>query len=322
LHVIDDDLRSTWLRLDLADQPIVTYDESRRWMFGTRERLVAWGLLREASAADGVPCDSCDEGHFLTPDLREHPLTGEMMAIAKCPQCGRIEIELDRLRQWEIAADGLAVALTASLGATKPPVEDGSRRVWFLGTIQRASRLLDVFLARGLMRPDAAAIIDAAARLQAGRHPVVIVPHRLPPVGFWRRPVAATAALAEIASAGEDGIIVRWEQVLDAVEELAPSVARDGHADAALPALTETELAVLEAMASSVSKTMLLIDITTVAGYGKSATQAALKRLRSLGLVAKPAGMQRKGDAITAEGRAFLDRHRREAALPGGLRRA
>ncbi len=105
------------------------------------------------------------------------------------------------------------------------------------------------------------------------------------------------------------------------MEEVAATVARDGHAEAALPALTESELAVLEAMASSVSKTMLLIDITTVAGYGKSATQAALKRLRSLGLVAKPAGMQRKGDAITAEGRAFLDRHRHATASPGGLRR-
>lgn len=306
--MIDDDLRSTWLWLDLADQPLVTYDESRRWTSSTPERLVGWGLLREVGAADAVPCDSCVEGHWLTPDLREHPLSGKMMAIAKCPQCGRIEMELDRLRQWEIAADGLAALLAASLGVTKPPVEDGSRRVWFLGTIQRAGRLLDVFLARGLLRPDAAAIINAAGRFQASRHPVVVVPYQLPPIGFWQRPVVAVVALSEIASAGDDGIFVRWEQVLDAVEEPVPCVTRDGYAAVSSPALTETELAVLEALASSVSRTMLLIDITTVAGYGRSATQAALKRLRSLGLVAKPPGMQRKGDAITAEGRVFLGR--------------
>jgi DNA-binding MarR family transcriptional regulator len=323
--VIDDDLRSTWLRLDLAEQPLVTYDESRRWSPDTLDRLLAWGLLRKVSVADAVPCDSCDEGHMLTPDLRDHPLTGELMAIAKCPECGRIEIELARLQQWEIAADGLATQLATSLGMTRQPVEDGSRRIWFLGTVQRDGRFLDIFLARGLTRPNATRVIDAAGRFQASRQPVVIVPYWLPPIGFWRRSVAATAALSEIAAAGEVGIDIRWEQVLDAVEDQGPYITEDARgatSTAELSPLTETEFDVLQALASSANKTMLLIDITTVAGYGKSATQAALKRLRSLGLVAKPAGMQRKGDAITAEGRAFLDRHRCVTASPGGLRRA
>lgn len=78
--------------------------------------------------------------------------------------------------------------------------------------------------------------------------------------------------------------------------------------DAAIDALPERELAILEAMASNAHQTMLITDIVTAGGYSKTATKDALGRLEELGLVGRPPGTKRKGMAMTRAGREFLQR--------------
>jgi DNA-binding MarR family transcriptional regulator len=72
-------------------------------------------------------------------------------------------------------------------------------------------------------------------------------------------------------------------------------------------ALTQTELHILRAFGAEPGRCMTLSEVMAAGGYGKSATSRSLRRLRELGLIAKPPGTSRKGDSITAAGAAFLD---------------
>ena len=76
-------------------------------------------------------------------------------------------------------------------------------------------------------------------------------------------------------------------------------------------ALTKTQRDVLEALAESPHETMHLAEVVEASGYRKHATREALTRLRSLGLAHRPQG-ERRGDALTAKGRALLDELKRK----------
>ena len=65
---------------------------------GLLNALTKSSLLEELSPIDLVACDGCPDAHMLDVDLCEYP-TGTT-GMAKCPACGRVEVPLDRLRQW------------------------------------------------------------------------------------------------------------------------------------------------------------------------------------------------------------------------------
>lgn len=93
-------------------------------------------------------------------------------------------------------------------------------------------------------------------------------------------------------------------EVLGRLAEEALSVASTAFADVIL---MPSDLEILQAMAEKKESLMLLPAIMAAAGYRKLATRESLERLRRLGLVAKPKGTERKGDAITGRGREYLE---------------
>ncbi len=92
-------------RLRIPDSEIITADETEDWPTGKLDELVEAGVLAEIQHSKGVVCRECAENCFREPDIRTNPETGEATGIFVCarnPDIGRIEVDLDRLRQWRI----------------------------------------------------------------------------------------------------------------------------------------------------------------------------------------------------------------------------
>jgi len=115
-------------RLRTYDSEIVTADETADWPEGKLDELVSEGILNEIQHASGVVCDQCEENCFIEPaDIRTNPDTGKTIGVFVCPRnpdIGRMEINLDRLRQWRINKDKLQ-----QLGLLKKEAKRQKRRI-------------------------------------------------------------------------------------------------------------------------------------------------------------------------------------------------
>jgi hypothetical protein len=96
-----------------------------------------------------------------------------------------VEVPLQRLKQWEINFEGLAVAVASGLDLAGAVEEIAARRLWFLGKAAIGGRVREFFLARGLTWIDAEKILGGSARLNAACTAVVLVPGKVPPDKVW-----------------------------------------------------------------------------------------------------------------------------------------
>lgn len=98
-------LRQLADRLRTYDSEIITADETADWPEGRLDELVSEGILSEIQPASGLVCDKCEENCYIEPDIRTIPKTGKAVGVFVCtrnPDIGRIEVDLNRLRQWQI----------------------------------------------------------------------------------------------------------------------------------------------------------------------------------------------------------------------------
>lgn len=211
--------------LDRCEQPLISYDDTQGWLSGSFDALLAQGLLRDCEPGTQVPCPGCDENHMLDVEIRRYP--ERTVGVAKCPDCGRVEVELDRLRVWEPHFDGLAAALAAGLGFSGGPTLLTPGRISLLGAVMKPSGTLDVFLARGLSWEDSDPVIKQTERLQTAQTPVVIVPRRQPPeaLRFNVRPTILT--LAEHVRWDAEASRLDFSALAAAIRQLLPPVAEE-----------------------------------------------------------------------------------------------
>ena len=104
-------------RLQVYDGDIIRADETKDWPEGKLDELIKTGVLTEIQHSKGVVCDECEENCFIEPDIRTNPDTGNATGVFICtrnPDIGRIEVDLNRLRQWKISGEKLE-----ALGYTK-----------------------------------------------------------------------------------------------------------------------------------------------------------------------------------------------------------
>jgi len=198
-------------RLDLQDGAIFPADEVARWPQGTLDRLVATGLIREIAPADGLVCDHCEEACYITPSVQEDPRTGKPVGVFFCTaneEVGRFTVDVERLRQWEVSADGLAQALAQALPAVGGVREIVAGRVYWLGRVVLGGKSREVFLGRGLAWSDGPTVLAQAKRLTAAKAPVVLVPTVLPLEDVWNGRVCVVRSLAEVARFTNSGLSV------------------------------------------------------------------------------------------------------------------
>jgi len=303
-----DPLPSILRRLDWLEDSAYPFDEVKRWPSGALERLLAAGIIRKTNPAREVTCGNCADGCLIMPDIVEDPRTGQMVCTGWChdpEDGGLVTFSVDRLRLWEPHFEGLASHVARELGTTGGVSTVVAGRVCLMGALVSDGGCRDLFLARGLTWPDAGGVIAQADRLRASASPVILVPDQMPPLDFWQTLRPAVASLMEALVETDGPPRLDPGMLLGRIGQVAP-VRHEGEPQAETPVLTRTERDVLEALGASPHESMLLVELAAAAGYGRHATRTALQRLRALGLVAKPRGKRRKGDAIAPAGRDLL----------------
>jgi hypothetical protein len=102
---VDEFLKQLAQRLQVPDAEVISADDVAEWPDGKLDELLAQGILTEIEPAKGVVCDQCEENCFIEPSLRTLPDNNKTIGIFVCtrnPDIGRIEVDLDRLKQWKI----------------------------------------------------------------------------------------------------------------------------------------------------------------------------------------------------------------------------
>ncbi|MCA9250651.1 MAG: MarR family transcriptional regulator [Phycisphaerales bacterium] len=250
---------------------------------------------------------------MLEPDIRKYPTLDRQVCVAKCPECGRVQFELEQLQQWTPNIEGLAshLAGTSNLGIATSLV---ASRCWRLGTIHRNDVYREVFFARGLTWDDAKDVVTQADRLSKSAAPLLLVPALIPDTSLWRRFIPACAALTEISVLTSSALQVDWNSLLQIPITCAMESSGGGlpnqTGEEALRAivLTDAERTVLQALAQKKDSTFTLVELEDAAGYRKHTTSKAVKRLIDLGLAVRPGRTKRKGLGITSFGSAYLER--------------
>lgn len=190
------------LILRLAERPgglpIFTSDDTRPWASNARDTLTGQGILKAVESTELVDCDGCIEQHPLDVEIREYP-TG-MLGVAKCLTCGRVNIPLDRLRQWQLDPIELARSVIAAIDSPGPFDEIITNRVWSIGSISSDETPRDIFIARGLDWPDAREIVRQAKPLRRSPAPLVLTYATIPNPAVWGGFRPAAESLANICT--------------------------------------------------------------------------------------------------------------------------
>jgi len=108
---VNDYLAKLAERLQVPEAEIISADETTNWPTGKLDELVEAGVLAEIQHSKGVVCSECEENCTIEPDIRTNPETGEAIGVFVCtrnPDIGRIEVDLNRLRQWRISAQKMS----------------------------------------------------------------------------------------------------------------------------------------------------------------------------------------------------------------------
>jgi len=116
-------------RLQISGADIITADEIAGWPEGKLDELITAGMLTEIEHGKWVVCDQCEQNCYIEPTIRTYWQDGQEKTIGvftctRNPDIGRIEVDLNRLRQWKINGEKLE-----ALGYTKTKAKKRKRRI-------------------------------------------------------------------------------------------------------------------------------------------------------------------------------------------------
>ena len=177
-------------RFRIPDGDIVTADEAQDWPHGRFQECLDKGILEPIEPGTTVVCDQCDQHCSIEPQRRTDPQTRRVVGVHICMRegaGGRIEIDLDRLRQWRISKRKLSKLgyLRGEGGGTlkRTRQEERTNEALLLCTtlLQHHG-----FSSEHInFRP--ATQEELAKNLKWKQHKVSRVIHRSMPAGFWKR---------------------------------------------------------------------------------------------------------------------------------------
>ncbi len=194
-------------------------DDLDAWHEGIAEELSALGILKEVATAFHVVCDACAEGHIEPVDRVEYP-DGTVRFFIRCPENGRVEVPSARLRQWGLDFDCLAVLLNEAMGGTGTPDCLSPDRLWRIGKARVRGRSREIYLARGLLWPDA---VDVVKQARIRRDSVVFVLGGLPEDALCGATPPHRMEFGHVVSVGSAGLCVDLDHI-EAQVELAEEV--------------------------------------------------------------------------------------------------
>lgn len=259
-----DPLHLIWPLLEFP-HPIVTNAAIAGWPPGIRQKLVDLRFLIPAENASRVLCPECGQ-HEEEVVVAEGP-GDQPRYFVPCPEVMRAHVSADDLQQWTVHASAIAEALATTLGLSGRCTELAPDRLWRLGRTNWQGESRDLMFARGLHWDDATGV---RAEIVRGRKPIVFVPGRLPPDGFWRRSVPPVLMLSQFTSFRDDEIEVEALAIATAIRDADTSGSTQG-----LVTVSEEQLKLIIRQQIKAEHKSELTDTVLVAAYRHCGTYRA-----------------------------------------------
>ena len=201
------------------DNPRITAYEASMWPDDGFDKMLAQGFLQLAENSEYVTCPECFD--YQEEIICSQYPGGVVRWFIACPECGRVQLEPDKLRQWGINCGAVAQAIASSLSLAGMCTEIAPGHVWRLGRWKLPDGTRDVLFAVGLTSPNGSILRRA---ITSSPRPVVLVPRQVPPEEFWVGKVPPLISLHDAAEFMDDQIILDPQYVLDVVrqDELEP----------------------------------------------------------------------------------------------------
>jgi hypothetical protein len=195
-------------RVDL-DPARFTADEAARLPRDAWRSILASGLVRPAGTAETAECDWCAGAHAEDVEYEAESPGEPPRPYITCPEFGSVDVEPERLLQWDVDAVRFAEALAAALACAGRVEEIVPGRLWLLGRIDVRGRAREAFFARRLAWPrDAKETVGACPRLLAAVAPVVLVAENVPAPEFWRATAPRVLTVAALATIADGRLVV------------------------------------------------------------------------------------------------------------------
>ncbi len=158
------------------------------------EAMLRWfeehGLLCPAATLEALDCSECPDAPFRDIHWRENAESGVREPVLRCPSCGPVRIDPDRLRCWTIDVTALARQVAYRCGLRGDVESVVPQRLWRLGKAHWAGRPTTVFLGRALCGRDVASVLasveqsTSAVLLVLGREPVMSLKNPVSPLSL------------------------------------------------------------------------------------------------------------------------------------------
>lgn len=122
--MLDKALLEVLAHLESTDKPIIiNWDATQQWGDGVLDRLIEFGLLASTSSAQILECTGCEHRCFMDviTDTSKAKQTRAFIvcdAPEKQSEMGRIEVSLERLKQWRCSIKRLAKVIQGLLAVT------------------------------------------------------------------------------------------------------------------------------------------------------------------------------------------------------------
>ncbi len=213
--------RDFWARAGL-DEPVFTFDETRRWRQPDFELLVNTGLLRETGLARYLVCDACTEAHWEEVVwARSVRSANGARGYIPCPVEGAVPVDLERLRQWIVDLEQAGASIARALDLAGSVETFG--RVQSLGRRHLKGRFREFFL----VMPCGTASVPRIDRIATAISPVLLFPRGAPPQDDWGNPRAVALDLSLLSSFTAAGMQVDVDYIEDALPGERPATKAD-----------------------------------------------------------------------------------------------
>lgn len=153
-----------------------TFDDVSAWPEGAVAVLQNSGILKRGRNAQAVTCDGCEEACIEDVEFsrdEDDGLVGYVICRRR-EHIGRVRIDSDRLRTWEVNCGNLAALISRELGLRSEEILPG--RLWMVGLVEADNARTDVLLARGLRWPDGDRVLREARSRKQSRSDVLLLP--------------------------------------------------------------------------------------------------------------------------------------------------
>lgn len=138
-------LRSILDRLGNNDKDfaLFTINETKAWFDNAIELFVKNGILQSIQPAKVIECPGCEEGCMMQINIlpgKNKRSSRKFISCDKRNDIGRISVDFEQLKQWQISSELLAKTISKLLELTTTPKKDSKNKQWLLGMFKGKKR--------------------------------------------------------------------------------------------------------------------------------------------------------------------------------------